>query len=295
MIKLGDLNIKSIMLGDTPVKKVYRGTTLIWEKVDPYLSGISIPTLGYSLRKINPAYSGNVVLAQRQSDDAEQLIGFSGDSIDTAALLNFAGSASIGVKTLFEGNGAGVNATQTDKTKQPIIVDAGSLVTDNGLPSMDFGTLTTPKHLLITTDILGGKLADLYWAMTCRNYDRYGYVPFATTNGSSYWQIGDGGGSYIQNKGSINGSLKLTNNGSLHYFNLYATTLEVHAEVNNTSQNYDLTPTAIGTGLKTYSIGKFLGGSDWDLDGKISEFLIYDTNQAAKADIKTNIINYYGI
>lgn len=44
MIKLGDLNIKDIMLGDTPIKKVYRGTFLIWEKVVSAALAINILT-----------------------------------------------------------------------------------------------------------------------------------------------------------------------------------------------------------------------------------------------------------
>ena len=51
MIKLGDLNIKDIMLGDTPIKKVYRGTVLIWEKVVSVALVINIltPTEGQEI------------------------------------------------------------------------------------------------------------------------------------------------------------------------------------------------------------------------------------------------------
>jgi hypothetical protein len=260
-----------------------------------YLSDDNPVKLGYTLRKIDSTYAGDVILAQRHSDDAEQLIGYSGDAIDTESLLTFAGSSTVGVKTLFEGTGKGVNATQTVKTSQPLIVIDGVLVTDNGLPSMDFGTLTTPKHLLFSTDLFSGKNLDLYWVMSCRNYDSIGFVHFSTTNASSYWQITNGGNFYVQNKQGVGASTQHMNDSIPRYLNLYAESTQITRVLNNTTNTVQVTPTAISAGVKTYTIGKYVGGSNWDLDGKISEFIIFDTLQAGKDVIKNNMKSYYGL
>lgn len=78
-------------------------------------------------------YAFNV---RRSSDDATMDIGFIGNELDIASLLAFCGSDSGYIVTLYDATGNGSNATNSDTTKQPRIVNAGVLDTDGGKPCM---------------------------------------------------------------------------------------------------------------------------------------------------------------
>ena len=86
-----------------------------------------------SSRKLRSAYSGACLRARRSSDNSEQDIGFSGGAVDSASLLSFVGSDSAYLVTLYDQSGNGRNATQSTTTKQPRLVDAGTLETVGGV------------------------------------------------------------------------------------------------------------------------------------------------------------------
>lgn len=75
---------------------------------------------------------------RRSTDNAKLDIGFIGDELDTVSLLSFIGSDSGYIEILYDGSGNGNHLTQSDSTKQPRIVNAGTLETDGAKPSMYF-------------------------------------------------------------------------------------------------------------------------------------------------------------
>jgi hypothetical protein len=83
--------------------------------------------VGFSLRKLRTAYSGSAIRVRRSSDSAEQDIGFSGNTLDTASLLSFCGAGDGFVTTWYDQVGSN-NATQTTAGNQPQIVSSGSLI-----------------------------------------------------------------------------------------------------------------------------------------------------------------------
>jgi hypothetical protein len=92
----------------------------------------------YSLRKLRTAYAGSSIRVRRSSDNAEQDIGFSGINLDTSSLLSFVGAGNGFVTTFYDQSGNGYNMTQGSATSQPQIVISGSLITQNGKPTMLF-------------------------------------------------------------------------------------------------------------------------------------------------------------
>jgi len=91
----------------------------------------------YSLRALNSAYTGAAIKVRRSSDNAEQDIRLLYDgSLDTSSLLSFVGAGNGFVSTWYDQSGNGNNATQSNASSQPKIVDSGSLILVNSKPSI---------------------------------------------------------------------------------------------------------------------------------------------------------------
>jgi hypothetical protein len=97
--------------------------------------------VAYSLRQLTAAYTGSAIRVRR-TDLTEANIGFtsSGD-LDTTALLAFTGTGALDngfVTTWYDQSGNGKNATQTTAINQPQIVSSGSVILQNGKPTIVF-------------------------------------------------------------------------------------------------------------------------------------------------------------
>lgn len=103
----------------------------------------------YSLRKLRNAYSGPCVRVRRASDNAEQDIGFAGNVMDAASLLDFVGAGDGFVTTWYDQavTSAG-NATQATTTLQPRIVASGVLETSGGKSVINVPTPNVNIHLV---------------------------------------------------------------------------------------------------------------------------------------------------
>lgn len=101
----------------------------------------------YSLRRLRADYSGNAVRVRRSSDNAEQDIGFVGNSLDTQALTTFCGAASGLVTTWYDQIGNTRNAIQATAANQPTIVSAGVLQTMNARPAIMWADTLNTQNL----------------------------------------------------------------------------------------------------------------------------------------------------
>jgi hypothetical protein len=91
----------------------------------------------YSVRKLRSAYSGSAIRVRRASDNAEQNIGFDGSgNLDTTSLTTFCSGTNGFVTTWYDQSGNGINATQTTAANQPQIVSSGSVILENGKPTI---------------------------------------------------------------------------------------------------------------------------------------------------------------
>jgi len=97
---------------------------------------------GYSLRKLSAYYTGPVIRVRRDSDNAEQDIGFTfsyeGSKLDENALTAFVGSASGFVTRWYDQSGNGIDQIRTIASQQPQMVIGGSTYTSNGKLAMYF-------------------------------------------------------------------------------------------------------------------------------------------------------------
>jgi hypothetical protein len=92
--------------------------------------------VAFGLFKLRTAYAGSAIRIRRSNDNAEQDIGFSGTDLDTSAISSFVGSNSAFVTTFYDQSGNGQNWTQSTAGSQPRIVNAGTLETFFGKPTM---------------------------------------------------------------------------------------------------------------------------------------------------------------
>jgi hypothetical protein len=108
--------------------------------VTGYLSDVAgAPTHAWSLRRLDPGYSGPAVLAWK-TGGATLPIGFATDGgIDTTALLAFAGGGDAFITTWYDQGSGGKNLVQADSAKMSKIVASGTLNVDaSGIPASYF-------------------------------------------------------------------------------------------------------------------------------------------------------------
>jgi len=135
----------------------------------------------HSLRKLRSAYAGSCIKVRRSSDNATQDIGFSGNDLNTSALLTFCGAGDGFIDTWYDqsGNGNNLSASGTFYA-QPQIVASGVVTTKNGKPS----ALITTAHQLACA-ISSNPTASRLFSMVVNISDSTGTIPLDTpTTGS---------------------------------------------------------------------------------------------------------------
>jgi hypothetical protein len=242
----------------------------------------------YSVRKLRNAYTGNAIRVRRSSDNTEQDIGFVSNVLDTFALTSFCGASNGFVTTWYDQSGNGKNATQTTAINQPQIVSSGSVLLQNGKPSIDFdGTydwmsasgvnISQPNTYFIVSkrdSITGGK-RNLTDGITTRQ-------EIAIQGTDSKYTLFAGSVIVSVNIGTTNQELSsvLFDAANSYYYvnNLLQTS-------GNTSSN----------AINNLGIGRDTDASDL-LDGKYQELILYPSDQSSnRTGIENNINSFYSI
>jgi len=90
-------------------------------------------TLGLSLTKINPSYTGNCIRIRKQSDNTETNIGFVDGELDESSINTFCSGTNCFVTTWYDQfENSGGNATQASSSLQPKIYDSSTGITRDG-------------------------------------------------------------------------------------------------------------------------------------------------------------------
>jgi hypothetical protein len=251
--------------------------------IDPY---IRVPA-AYSLRLISSTYYDRFAIrVRRSSDNAEQDIGFVGDTLDTASLLSFAGAGSAFVTRWYDQSGNQNHVTQSTAANQPRIVNSGTIDTVNGKPALYFsGTSST---LNINTNV---------------TYTANNVVFVAKTDPSpnGYAAVYTGGG----NTRIIR--LELTNT----YYRLVGVTADSNDFYFNSTMFFNgATPSSANNGTNQHlvfanngspstlnsmvGIGSYNNSGFWK--GHIQELVVFTQNvSSSRATIESNINSHYSI
>jgi surface protein len=239
-------------------------------------SGLAV---AYSVRKVVPTYSGPCM--EVQSGSVSQSIGFdSFGNLDTGSLLTFAGSGDVSVKTWYDQSGNNNNAIQITPSSQPLIVLAGSIITENGKAALRF---TSP--------------ADMRWTEFNQNGNFYNvfvhkgtYQLNGATNLNNQARIRNGGlwlydGLSFQSPVT---SPSISNVYSLLTFEQISNTISFRAN----GQSYGSLTRTNGS---NYLVEGFRFGADRML-GTTQEVLFFTSHQSInRTFVENNINNYYNI
>jgi hypothetical protein len=121
------------------VQKVYLGTNEVWSSFTGLLDTYTGAAAAYSLRLLRSAYTGSAIRVRRAvGSPSEKDIGFVNNQLDVADLQSFCSGTNGFVTKWYDQSGNGYDATQTTAINQPQIVSSGSVITENGKPSIQF-------------------------------------------------------------------------------------------------------------------------------------------------------------
>jgi len=256
----------------------------------------------YSVRRVVSSYSGPAMEVQSGSVSAS--IGFDSlGNLDTASLEAFAGSGDAFVKTWYDQSGNGYHASQVTTSSQPQVVSGGSVLLENGKPTLQFDG--TNDRLITSAIIEYVNQLQLSLAVVSRyNTTTAGIAVGANNNGftnSNYTtQLFYETNSIIWLNRNSAGSAQLTSipsNINKQYLQfssiLSSTSQELSVNGNNTTTS-GLT-IATPTSNNSISLGTRGDGAS-PLNGKIQEVILYLSNQSSnRTYIESNINSYYNI
>jgi surface protein len=251
----------------------------------------------YSVRRVVSSYSGPAMEVQSGSVSAS--IGFDSlGNLDTASLEAFAGSGDAFVKTWYDQSGNGYHASQVTASNQPQVVSGGSVVVNNGKPSVRFintsktflqsaafTAITNPIHNFVYFNYISATSGFIFDGLTTNQFRVY--IQNATTlaiyangNGAIQPRYTDGTG--VTGKNYLMSILANGPNSSWHINNL--------APINSVFGTTTVTGVTIGRpGSTTDSDGFYT-------NGYITEFISYASNQSInRLQIQNEINNYYNI
>jgi len=253
----------------------------------------------YSLRYLNREYNGDVILAYRDSDAAE--LGFTPTEIVDGTMMAWVGSSHVRVKTWYDQSGNGNDATQSSRYNMPTVVISGVMQFLSGsipavnfdgsndfiplnsaLPDIDIGSCSS--LVVGKFDAIVGSTQEVMFSLGTTSGAKRWYAPTAYQSEFN-WGYGNTWNMHQE-----------TQDTDPHLFTTIAGTTQGNWQpfIDGTS----LTSKTLQTGATsgTYGIGGLNSSTAFELDGKIAEVIVYNSDQSAKRTaLEKNIMDYYRI
>jgi hypothetical protein len=252
----------------------------------------------YSLRRLDSGYTGDPIRVRRTGDNVEADIPFtSTGDLDTAALAAHCGANNGYVKTWYDQSGNANDATQTTTANQPKIYDSSTgVVTIGERPAIEFDGIKYGFSANYT-DIKDQARFDAY--MHYQTSDS-SFLMFTQNAGSGRYSFAISDTSTSTTLSGAYGTPELYVNGTNANI-VYGTTTrdDLHDIVvvnaaSDPSGAVVVHQDATTTSWTGFVIGNY--GGIFSFDGKVSEIVIYNTDQSTnRTGIETNINDYYNI
>lgn len=261
---------------------------------------------GWSTRKLRSTYTGSCLRIRRSTPDTtEQDIGFTGNLLDTAALLSFCGSGNGFKHTWYSQGSVAADLLQVVQADQPQLVSSGTtIVTINGQPSPTYdGSGDCLIYGGFASNLLtvsAGTVVSVWRAASVYN------------NSATVWQNDP-----VWSQRASTCGLVLKNVPTVHAFNhdgsydefssaIALNTNYLHTWKHEAGTVYGYlnssTPTSVASGntsslLAGLAVGFVAGNSLNSFNGVCIELLIWDTALSATDlnNVQQNVAGYYGI
>jgi len=261
----------------------------------------------YSLRKLSSTYTGNAIRVRRSSDNSEQDIGFdSSGNLDTTSLLSFVGSGDGFITTWYDQSGPFVgyylghaNFIQSSAANQPKIVNAGTLITDNGKPAVELDGVNDSMYINYDRGYTFTDATFIFVSSQLTGDSNYGRL-LDYNYGDGFWFGRSGtsdtvGGGWAQPNSPYGAFQSVANNTQFLLFAYReASTGKSNVAVNNSSFNSITTSTAALQ--TTITLGAWGWGQTFYGKKKVQEIVLYPSNKSAdRMGIWSNINSHYSI
>jgi len=262
--------------------------------------------VGYSLRRLRAAYSGNCIKVRRQlvetatsivSDDYLE-VGIVNNVLDEAALVTFATVPTSGhttngdvfVNIWYDQSGSGNDASQSSASAQPKIVSSGSVLLDGGKPAMDYDGV---NDNLRTSKLVNIANVGTIAVMNLKNVAS-GQLAITVSEGSSvqlYLAWNNSANNIRDFYGGTFADTTATVGRKTYSLFTNSTRAKFYQDNIETS---DLTKKA-GTGTSSLRLGQYSGGS-LSTECSMQEFVLWESNEDAnRTAIESNINAHYSI
>jgi len=307
-MKLGSNDISAVKIGSTDVNKVYIGSTEVWSSFTGLLDTYTGAAAAYSLRLLRTAYTGDAIEVRRASDNATQDIGFVNNELDVTSLESFCSGTNGFVTTWYDQSGNGNDATQTTASAQPQIVSSGSVINENGKPSVQFDG--SDDYMTLSSISLTDRFSE-YIVNTHTNVSVNGTIGISrwvnTADQRQFIKRVSGLGGYdmfINDDGTSGGNYTInysTVGNNTQYLYAYELNLSEAQEFEHYRNNVLISSTFNSgfSNLYNSSINMELGAFNeggTNFTGYMQEIVFYPTDQSSnRSGIETNINDFYSI
>jgi len=244
----------------------------------------------YSLRKINPEYTGPALRVRRSSDNAMQDIQYTAiNELDTISLSSFVGRENTGfVQIWYDQSGNNNHVFENNTSIQPIIVQNNSIYSFNNKP----GVLFENANLSLGRSIGSITAATTYTVFSSPIVKSAGTVWWTGNSNTWWWQFTTGFTRIFSTDRRDGFPSPMKTSGQV-LFSSYHTGSLMQVFQNSIS-------------LGSNNASSFTAGSDLILGGRgtspgthngpIHELIIYPVyNTGSRIDIENNINTYYQI
>ena len=254
---------------------------------------------GYSVARklVNISSNLQAFRVRRSSDNAEQDIGFIGDSVDTTSLLSFVGANNGLVKTIYDqiGSSDGTQSTNADQWRNVL---NGTLVTSNGKPILDHYSSLTDSFYTLSSSF---NLSDLTVFFVFLRGAQAGFVSsIKSSNGNSecYYLASQNElrlrVSGLADNDNAKATVGLTDN------QLYSACVLSDVSTSNVSfwlDNSFITTSSPVTSFSGDFITEGIFRSGVTNDYRIAEVLVFNRvlSESDRYNVNKNINNFYGI
>ncbi len=257
----------------------------------------------YSLRKLRTDYEGPAIQVRVDIPGTDPYdIGFdSNGELDVADLLSKAAGNDVFVAKRYDQSGNGYDLEQYTASKQPKIVNAGSLYTFNGKPYY-LNDGIDDRLVSSTNPIFGADSRSLFFVTKANSIGVMGIFQLSNnTTDAQGWGVTPEVATRANVKVWVSSTAASTVSPSL-ISNIY-TSGNLYAGNSMWLDGVSITRTSGTDGAINTKNNEMVEGAFYDrdpsslsFDGYISESIIYKSDQSTnRAGIETNINNYYSI